>query len=122
MLIGWPGANAQPFEQSLHIWTSVISRPAPDRAVLDAGLKSASSDHGPPIVADAPDRVFSFGGDEHGIVRMEDGGEVPLAIGDKLRLVPSHCDTTANLYDQYMVVQGDSVVDVWPIEGRGRVQ
>lgn len=120
--IGWPHANTQPFEQSIHIWTTVVSKPLPGRAVVDAGLKSASSDHGPPKVADIPGAIFEYGGDEHGIVRMEGGGDVPLAIGQKLRLIPSHCDTTVNLYDQYIVVQGEDVVDVWPIEARGRVQ
>lgn len=120
--IGWPGANAPPFEQSLHILTTVISKPAPDRVIVDAGLKSASSDHGPPAVAGHDDRTYAFGGDEHGIVRMADGGGVPWEPGDKLRLVPSHCDTTVNLYDQYIVVEDDSVVDVWPVDTRGRVQ
>jgi 3-hydroxy-D-aspartate aldolase len=120
--IGWPGANEPPFEQSLHILTSVVSKPAPDRVIVDAGLKSASSDHGPPMIADVEGRIYEFGGDEHGIIRMADGGEVPWTIGDKLRLIPSHCDTTVNLYDQFMVVQGDSVVDVWPIDTRGKTQ
>jgi D-serine deaminase-like pyridoxal phosphate-dependent protein len=120
--IGWPGANAPPFEQSLHILTGVVSKPAPDRVIVDAGLKSASSDHGPPVIADVDGRTYEFGGDEHGIIRMTDGGEVPWNVGDKLRLVPSHCDTTVNLYDQYMVVQGDEVIDVWQIDTRGRVQ
>jgi D-serine deaminase-like pyridoxal phosphate-dependent protein len=120
--IGWPGADAPPFEQSLHILTSVVSKPAPDRVIVDAGLKSASSDHGPPVIADANDRVYEFGGDEHGIIRMKDGGEVPWNVGDKLRLIPSHCDTTVNLYDQYMVTRDDDVVDVWPVDTRGKVQ
>lgn len=120
--IGWPGANAPPFEQSLHILTSVVSKPSPDRVIVDAGLKSASSDHGPPVIADVDGRSYEFGGDEHGIIRMEDGGEVPWEVGDKLRLIPSHCDTTVNLYDQFMVVQGEEVVDVWQVDTRGRVQ
>ncbi|MEX2453852.1 MAG: DSD1 family PLP-dependent enzyme [Rhodospirillaceae bacterium] len=122
--IVWPDAGVQPFEQAIHLLTSVISHPVPGRAVVDAGLKSASSDHGPPAVADAEGAglTFEFGGDEHGIVRRADGGTVELGIGRKIRLVPSHCDTTVNLFDQYMVVQEENVVDVWPIEGRGRVQ
>jgi D-serine deaminase-like pyridoxal phosphate-dependent protein len=120
--IGWPGANAPPFEPALHILTSVVSKPVPDRVIVDAGLKSASSDHGPPVIADVEGRTYEFGGDEHGIIRMADGGEVPWNVGDKLRLIPSHCDTTVNLYDQYMVIQGDEVVDVWPVDTRGRTQ
>lgn len=120
--IGWPGANAPPFEPALHILTSVVSKPVPDRVIVDAGLKSASSDHGPPVIADLEGRTYEFGGDEHGIIRMADGGEVPWNVGDKLRLIPSHCDTTVNLYDQYMVTRDDDVIDVWPVDTRGRVQ
>jgi 3-hydroxy-D-aspartate aldolase len=120
--IGWPGANAPPFENALHILTAVVSKPAPDRAIVDAGLKSASNDHGPPAVVGIEGCVFEYGGDEHGILRMEDGGEVPLNVGDKLLLTPSHCDTTINLYDQYIVLKDDEVIDVWPIDTRGCVQ
>ena len=120
--IGWPNAGIPPFENALHILTAVVSKPAPDRAVIDAGLKSASNDHGPPIVTGIDGCVFEYGGDEHGILRMEDGGDVPLNVGDKLRLVPSHCDTTVNLYDQYIVLKDEEVVDVWTVDTRGRVQ
>ena len=117
--IGWPSANRPPFRQALHILTAVISKPEATRVVVDAGLKAASSDHGAPTVAGYS---FEFAGDEHGVVRGRDNGEVSLSVGDKLQLVPSHCDTTVNLHDQYIVIQGDSVVDVWPIEARGKTQ
>ena len=120
--IGWPGANAPPFELALHILTAVVSKPSPDRAIIDAGLKAVSNDHGVPLVAGIDGCVFEFGGDEHGILRMEDGSEVPLDLGDKLSLIPSHCDTTINLFDQYIVLKGNTVVDVWPVDARGRVQ
>ena len=120
--IGWPGSNASPFDQSLHILTSVVSKPMPDRVIVDAGLKSVSNDHGPPVIADSDGRTYEFGGDEHGIISMINGDDVPWNVGDKLRLIPSHCDTTVNLYDQYMVVQGDDVIDVWQVDTRGRVQ
>jgi D-serine deaminase-like pyridoxal phosphate-dependent protein len=46
----------------------------------------------------------------------------PLAIGDKVTLIPSHCDTTINLHDVYHVTRGDTVVGVWPIAARGRLR
>lgn len=119
--IGWPGGGAPPFEQALHVLAGVVSTPAPDRVVVDAGLKAVSSDHGPPRVVGPEAAVFEFGGDEHGIVRMADGGEVPLALGGRLLLVPSHCDTTVNLHDRFVVVRGGAVVDAWPVMGRGRL-
>ncbi len=115
--IAWPGRNDAPFEQAIHVLTTVISRPTPDRAVLDAGFKALSSDQGLPT-ADYP---FRFGGDEHGILDLPAASGDP-GIGTRLRLCPSHCDTTVNLYDQYIVVQGEEVVDVWQVATRGKSQ
>tara|TARA_Y100001970_G_scaffold55239_3_gene70000 strand:+ start:620 stop:1714 length:1095 start_codon:yes stop_codon:yes gene_type:complete len=120
--IGWPDANAPPFENALFILTAVVSKPETGRVIIDVGLKSASNDHGVPVVHGIEGCVFEYGGDEHGILRMKDGADVPLNIGDKIQLTPSHCDTTTNLYDTYIVLKGDEVVDVWPVDARGKVQ
>ena len=120
--ISWPNAKIPPFKHALRILTTVISRPSTDRVIVDAGLKAASSDQGPPVLEDGQDQVFDFGGDEHGIVTVKHHGKVPYNVGDKLRLLPSHCDTTVNLYDQFIVTQGEDVVDVWPVDARGRIQ
>jgi D-serine deaminase-like pyridoxal phosphate-dependent protein len=119
--IEWPGGAMQPFETSLTILGTVISRPAPDRAIVDVGLKAASSDHGPVAPVNLAGATYAFAGDEHGHLRFE-GGRCPLSVGDKVTLVPSHCDTTVNLYDRYVVTKGGSVDDVWDIAARGRVQ
>ena len=66
------------------------------------------------------DATFGFMGDEHGKLTFENG--CPLAPGDKVELIPSHCDTTINLHDVYYVTRGGYVVAVWPIAARGRVQ
>ena len=119
--IEWDDGNRVPFEQSLSLLTSVISRPAPDRAILDMGLKCVSSDGGPPLPVDLPGATFTFGGEEHGMLSWN-GAPCPLALGDQVRFWPTHCDTTVNLHDQFIVHRGDEVADVWPIPARGRVQ
>jgi D-serine deaminase-like pyridoxal phosphate-dependent protein len=119
--IEWDDGNRVPFEQSLSMLSSVISRPAPDRAILDMGLKAVSSDGGPPVPVDLPGAAFSFGGEEHGQLSWN-GAPCPLVLGDHVRFWPTHCDTTVNLHDQFIVHRGDEVVDVWPIPARGRVQ
>ena len=43
------------------------------------------------------------------------------SIGDKIRLVPGHCDPTVNLYDWYVGIRGDRVEQLWPITARGAV-
>lgn len=107
------------FESSLTVLGSVISRPSADRVVLDAGLKALSGDSGAPQPMNLPGWTYSFAGDEHGILsRAGDGPN--LKIGDKVRLMPSHCDTTVNLYDHYHVVQNGAFLALWNILGRGK--
>ena len=57
--------------------------------------------------------------DEHGVLRLAPQAQHALGLGDKLRIVPGHCDPTVNLYDHLFVVEDDVVVDVWPIAARG---
>jgi len=81
----------------------VINRPVPDRVVVDVGWKAVRSDAGPPEVFGRDDLVFEFAGDEHGMLVRVDGGLVDLPLGEVVRLLPSYCDTTVNLYSTYMV-------------------
>jgi len=118
--IEWEGANRVPFDTALTVLGTVISKPAADHAIVDVGMKAASGDGGPLAPVDPANGTFSFAGDEHGHLRFT--GACPLEIGAQVRFIPSHCDTTVNLYDQYVVVEGDDVVDVWDIPARGRVQ
>ena len=99
----------------------MISRPATDRAIVDVGYKAASSDGGPIVPVGHENAEFTFAGDEHGQLFFP-GGTCPLALGDKVTFLPSHCDTTVNLYDRYIVTRDGLVDDVWEIAARGRVQ
>jgi 3-hydroxy-D-aspartate aldolase len=42
-----------------------------------------------------------------------------LALGDKIRLIPGHCDPTVNLYDWYVCIRANRVGQLWPITARG---
>ena len=107
------------FENALTVLVSVVSTQRKNAAVVDAGYKTLSSDSGAPGVLDV-DASYGFMGDEHGKLTFENG--CPLRPGDKLELIPSHCDTTINLHDVYYVTRGGIVVAVWPIAARGRVR
>lgn len=106
-----------PFEQALFVLGTVISRPAPDRCVLDAGHKHVTKDHGLPAVASVPDAEVTGLFDEHATLRIPPASSI--AIGDRVRLVPSHVDPTMNLHDVIYAVDGESVVGVWAIARRG---
>ena len=110
---GFPG-----FQQSLYIWTTAMSVPAPGRVIVDAGLKAHSFDSGNPLVAGWPGVEYIRGSDEHGVLKVPSGGRAP-GLGEKLRLVPGHCDPTVNLYEWLVCFRGERVEALWPIAARG---
>jgi D-serine deaminase-like pyridoxal phosphate-dependent protein len=114
------GAPTRAFEPSLFVWATVMSRPRTEHAIVDAGLKALAFDSGPPTVWDEPAATYERASDEHGRLGIA-GATNRLHLGDKVRLVPGHCDPTVNLYDWYVAVRGDRVEAVWPITARGAV-
>jgi 3-hydroxy-D-aspartate aldolase len=112
------GAAGGCFQQSLFVYTQVISLPRRGTAVVDAGLKAMAFDSGMPTISDMPSVHYRGPSDEHGIL---DTGYAAcgLELGAKLKLIPGHCDPTANLYDHYVVIRGDRVEAAWPITARG---
>ena len=109
-----------PFETSLFVQMSVVSNNTRNLATTDAGFKSFSTDAEPPkLVSGAPEGAdYFFFGDEQGGILLPDGAS--LGLGAALTTMTPHCDPTVNLYDAYHVVRGDVLVDIWPIEARGR--
>jgi D-serine deaminase-like pyridoxal phosphate-dependent protein len=108
------------FGHSLFVLATVMSTPVPERAVVDAGLKASSVDSGLPTVWERPGLVYARASDEHGVIEMGVGVAGP-ALGEKLLLVPGHCDPTVNLYDWYVCVRGGVVEALWPITARGAI-
>jgi D-serine deaminase-like pyridoxal phosphate-dependent protein len=108
------------FTQSLFVLTTVMSTPAPGRAIVDAGLKASSVDSGMPSVWQRDGYHYAKASDEHGLVEFAAGAKAPR-LGEKLMLVPGHCDPTVNLYDWYVCVRGGRVAALWPITARGAV-
>jgi D-serine deaminase-like pyridoxal phosphate-dependent protein len=110
------------FEPALTVLSTVISRPVPERVLLDAGHKSLTSELGLPQVLDMEGLTLNRLAEEHAWLTVAEPERIQCRPGDKMRLMPSHCCTTVNLYDALHVVQGGVLVDVWPIAARGRVQ
>ena len=106
------------FEHALFVLTTVMSRPGARRAVVDAGLKASSVDSGMPAVWQRPGVAYARASDEHGVLEIAEG-TAPPALGEKLLLVPGHCDPTINLYDCYVCVRQGAVEALWPITARG---
>ncbi|MBV8776684.1 MAG: DSD1 family PLP-dependent enzyme [Alphaproteobacteria bacterium] len=114
------GQATRAFEPSLFVWATVMSRPNEERAIVDAGLKALAFDSGPPTVWDEPAATYDRASDEHGRLLIASATN-RLKLGDKVKLVPGHCDPTVNLYDWYVGVRGERVEAIWPIVARGAV-
>jgi 3-hydroxy-D-aspartate aldolase len=115
---GVDGGLYRDFEHSLFVLSAVMSAPARDRAILDAGFKSYSAEKGLPWVHDRPGLEVVGVSDEHAKLRVR-ADATPLRHGDKLRLIPGHCDPTVNLHDWYVGVRAGYVEALWPITARG---
>jgi D-serine deaminase-like pyridoxal phosphate-dependent protein len=111
------GVGDVAFEHALFVRTMVMSRPTPERAIVDAGLNASSVDSGMPAVWQRPDLRYVKAADEHGVLVTADASA--LSLGDVLMLVPGHCDPTVNLYDELVCVRGDRVEALWPVAARG---
>lgn len=109
-----------PFSVALHVQTSVVSANVPGLATTDAGTKAFALNGPPPRIVTPPYAgcAYRFAGDEHGMIELA-GASVP-SLGTVLRCVVSHCDPTVSLYDRYYCLRDGVVVDVWPIDARGR--
>ena len=112
-----------PYESSLVAIATVISRPAPDRAVIDAGLKTLSDDSGPARLVGVPGWSYQHGGDEHGVLTPNgDLDRRELRVGDRVALTPSHIDPTINLHDVMYAHRGGRIEATWAVAARGKVQ
>jgi len=107
------------FGNALQVMSTVVSKPLLDKATIDVGWKSISTEYGMPEPV-LEECTYAPAGDEHGI--LSGAGAAGLAIGDRVMLIPSHIDTTVVLHEFYVVTQAKVVHEVWPIATRGAVQ
>ncbi|WNQ12354.1 alanine racemase [Paenibacillus aurantius] len=113
---------------ALTVKVTVISRPAEDRAVIDAGTKVFSSDGedspigtGRGYVPGRPGITLEWMTEEHGMLRLAPE-EQGLKIGEQLEVIPVHCCAVVNLTDQVAAVRQGHVVELWKVSARGKVR
>ncbi len=119
-------ANVMPWENvALQVLATVVDKPTPDLALIDAGSKTFSSDRTAQGISAIPAdgrklEVFKVN-EEHGYVRGEDLGQVN--VGDRILLVPAHVCTVVNLTDEVQLVGPENKIrSTWPVDARGKSQ
>jgi D-serine deaminase-like pyridoxal phosphate-dependent protein len=119
---------AKPEDCALTVLSTVVSRPASDRAVIDAGSKVLALDKGGHGVETAKGYGMVVGrkividrlSEEHGIISVDPGE--PLAVGDCIRIIPNHACPVVNLFDSAYAIRDNAIETVFKIAARGMVQ
>ncbi len=110
---------------AMHILATVVSRPAPDRAVLDSGSKALTSDllgfsdYGS-IVGFEGARIVSLS-EEHAVVGISGCTRPFAAIGAMVKVVPNHTCVVTNLFDRMVFHRNGIVTRVENVDARGTV-
>jgi D-serine deaminase-like pyridoxal phosphate-dependent protein len=109
---------------ALTVLATVVSRPTPDRVILDAGSKALAADLSPAPghghIVEYPEAVITTLNEEHAIADFSGCAARP-AIGDKLKIIPNHVCVVSNLFDTVNLVEDSEVVEQLPVAARGRM-
>lgn len=109
------------FDVALRLLVTVVSRPAADRAIIDAGRKTHIMDVAVPTVVGRDDiRVVRLSA-EHGALELAPSAR-DLRVGDRLELVLGYSDFTTVLHNEFVGVRGGRVTEILPLLGRGQLQ
>jgi D-serine deaminase-like pyridoxal phosphate-dependent protein len=108
---------------ALKVIVTVVSAPAPGRAIIDGGSKTFSSDMGLPMghIVEYPEAVIYQMNEEHGFVDVTHCPRPPK-VGERLTVIPNHACGAVNMHDQLVGLRGQNVEAAWPIAARGKVQ
>ena len=113
---------------ALHLHATVVSRPTEDRAVIDAGSKSLSTDLVAPSVGPGygmilgyPDAIIERLNEEHGVIDLSRCGAKP-ALGERVSIVPNHVCVVSNLHDDVVMTRDGRVIDEWRVAARGKTR
>ncbi|OJF94085.1 D-TA family PLP-dependent enzyme [Pararhizobium antarcticum] len=108
---------------ALTVLATVVSVPSRNRAIIDAGSKTLTSDllglSGYGHVLGRDDITIDQLSEEHG--RLVSDGAINLKVGDRLRIVPNHACVVTNMVDAVHIVEHGAISAVWPVAARGRI-
>jgi D-serine deaminase-like pyridoxal phosphate-dependent protein len=107
-------------QPALSVLATVVSRPARDRAILDAGQKAISQYQTPPILRDYPNCRVEKLSAEHATIAVDSQNDLP--IGEKVHVIPGYSDFTFVLHDRVLGWRHGHVEAVWALLGRGCLQ
>jgi D-serine deaminase-like pyridoxal phosphate-dependent protein len=125
MMIAAGAATLEDCALTLHV--TVISRPEPDRAIIDAGTKSFAADIMPAGMEVGYGHILEYSearidrlSEEHGMVDLSACGVRRPEVGERLRVVPNHVCPVSNLHDRVALVRDGTFEGFVDVAARGR--
>jgi D-serine deaminase-like pyridoxal phosphate-dependent protein len=113
--------NVAEFDFALKLIATVVSRPTPERAIIDAGRKTHYMDSHPPLVLGRDDIRFIRLSAEHGQLELAPSAQ-NIRVGDRLEFVPGYSDFTTVMHNEFYGLRKGQLEVVWPLAGRGKIQ
>lgn len=108
---------------AMTVLATVVSRPTPDRAIVDAGSKALTSDllglDGYGMILEHPQAVIYQLNEEHGLIDVSKCATRPK-IGDRVHILPNHTCVVSNLFDRMFVISRGKLAGALPVEARGK--
>ncbi|GCE02927.1 D-TA family PLP-dependent enzyme [Dictyobacter aurantiacus] len=112
-------------ELAFKVTVTVVSQPTDNRRIIDGGSKTFSSDLGSApgygLILEYPEAVIYSQSEEHGHVDFSACAHKP-SIGERLTVIPNHCCTVTNLFNQIVGIRNEQVEVTWPVACRGLIQ
>lgn len=109
---------------ALTVLSTIVSRAAPQRGILDAGSKTLTSDTGGldgfGLILDHPDARIAGFAEEHGFLDLSRTNSRP-GVGDMVEIVPNHVCVVVNMVEMLITVRGGELVGSLPVAARGRI-
>jgi D-serine deaminase-like pyridoxal phosphate-dependent protein len=110
---------------ALHIYSTVVSRAAADRGILDAGSKTLTTDtgglEGHGLILEHPEAKIARFAEEHGFLDLSRSNTRPN-VGDVVRIVPNHVCVVVNMMDEVVMVRGEEIIGTLPVAARGKLR
>ncbi len=110
---------------ALYIYSTVVSRAAPERGILDAGSKTLTTDtggldgHG--LILEHPEAKIARFAEEHGFLDLSRSNTRPN-VGDVVRIVPNHVCVVVNMMDEVVMGRGEEFLGTLPVAARGKLR
>ncbi len=110
---------------ALSVYTTVVSRAAPERGILDAGSKTLTSDTGGGLdghgfIVEHPDARIAGFSEEHGMLDLSKCVDKP-EIGEVVRVIPNHVCVVVNMVDRIVGVRDGRIEQIFKVDARGQL-